>query len=88
MFLDSYVVNFRQTQNTKNRNTPQKSGRTSFLQDKLWLHVQKLLFFIGSVLLFLPCCSQNTINIEFFDEFDKLLLGQNFKSITWPPQGQ
>ena len=59
--LCCYVVKLGKGKNRKQKNTPQKwKYFRAFLQDKLWLHVQKLLFF-GLFCCCLPCCSQNTI---------------------------
>ena len=56
VFLGSYVVKLGEAKTkTKNgKKTPQKSGRTSgyFLHDKLWLHVQKLLFYLVCFVVF------------------------------------
>ena len=56
VFLCCYVVKFgkaNKKQKPKKKH-PQKSGSTSgyFLQDKLWLHVPKLLLFFLAVFLF------------------------------------
>ena len=69
-----------------------------FLQDKLWLHVPKLLFF-WLFSCFFACWSKNTIKIGFFDDFEMLIFsffGQKSRvnnlamvgSITWPFFGQ
>ena len=99
MFLCCYVVKLGLAKKTEKKNTPpQKSGSTSgyFLQDKLWLHVPKLLLF-----LWLLCCCcfslllKNTIKIGLFDDFEMLIFsffGQKSRvnnlatvgSITWP----
>ena len=76
---------------------PQKSGSTSgyFLQDKLWLHVPKLLLFFWLFSCFFACCSKNPIKIGFFEDFDMLIFsffGQKSRVnnlamvelITWP----
>ena len=91
--LCCYVVKLGKGNNKKKKKKHPKIGSTSgyLLQDKLWLHVQKLLFVFWSVLLFLPCCFQNTIKISFLVDFEKLILrffGQKSRSITWPNFGQ
>ena len=63
VFLCCYVVKLGKAKKNRNKKKhPPKSGITSgcFLQDKLWLHVPKLLFFLA-VFLFFACCSKNTI---------------------------
>ena len=60
-FLCCYVVKLgKAKKQNKNNKTPQKSGSTSgyFLQDKLWLHVQKLLLFLLGCFVVFPCCSK------------------------------
>ena len=54
VFLCCYVVKLGIAKQ-RPKKTPPKSGSTSgyFLQDKLWLHVPKLLFFLAVLLFFL-----------------------------------
>ena len=96
MFLCCYVVKLgiakKQKQNKKH---PKKWKYFQvFLQDKLWLHVPKLLFFLA-VLLFFSLLLKNTIKIGFFDDLRCLFLVFLVKncrvnnlatvgSITWP----
>ena len=49
LLLCCHVVKLGKAKEKDKKKTPQKSGSTSghFLQDKLWLHVPKLLFFFG-----------------------------------------
>ena len=101
-FLCCYVVKLGKAKKNRNpqKRDPPKSGSTSgyFLQDKLWLHVPKLLLFFELFSCFFACWSKNTIKIGFFDDFEMLIFsffGQKSRvnnlagvgSITWPDFG-
>ena len=82
VFLCCYVVKLGIANKNKKqeKKTPPKKWKhfRVFLQDKLWLHVPKLLFFLA-VLLFLSLLLKNTIKTGFFEDFDMLIfsfLGQ------------
>ena len=96
VFLCCYVVKLGIAKKRNKKNTPPKKWKyfRAFLQDKLWLHVPKLLFFLA-VLLFFSLLLKNTIKIGFFDDFEMLIFssfGKNCRvnnlatvgSITWP----
>ena len=97
VFLCCYVVKLGIAKKTETKKKhPQKSGSTSgyFLQDKLWLHVPKLLLFFLAVLLFFLVAQKHYKN-RFFDDFEMLIFsffGQKSRvnnlatvgSITWP----
>ena len=98
LFLCCYVVKLGKAKKTETKKRdPPKSGSTSghFLQDKLWLHVPKLLPFFLAVFLFFCLLVKNTIKMGFFDDFEMLIVsffGQKSRvnnlamvgSITWP----
>ena len=67
VFLCCYVVKLGIAKKKDQKKHPQKSGSTSgyFLQDKLWLHVPKLLFFFGGLFCCFSLLLKNTIKIGF-----------------------
>ena len=98
MFLCCYVVKFGKANKKQNpKKHPQKSGSTSgyFLQDKLWLHVPKLLFFFVVFLFFCLLLKKHYKIGFFFEDFEMLIFsffGQKSRVnnlamvelITWP----
>ena len=74
VFLCCYVVKLGIANKERPKNTPKKGGSTSghVLQDKLWLHVPKLLFFLW-LFFFLILVAQKHYKNRVFDDFDMLI---------------